>query len=240
VLMWQPFLDRVQQLKASGINDTEAWTQAGVDVMRRQQKRTAIPRYAEVFIREIWELQPRLLDPRARQIPSLSTHPRFRAGFDFLYLREKSGDGTTAGMGQWWHDYQELGDDQREKIIADLNRKQLRANRKRKGEKAESATSDAAALVIDNQPIQLLPVEDEKPRRRRVRKPRSAESQAESTDGRIVEADVDADSADAQLSADASSDQPKRQRSPRQQDERQLPRRRRRPRDLSTVFMGPY
>ncbi len=244
VLMWQPFLDRVQQLKASGINDTEAWTQAGVDVMRRQQKRTAIPRYAEVFIREIWELQPRLLDPRARQIPSLSTHPRFRAGFDFLYLREKSGDGTTAGMGQWWHDYQELGDDQREKIIADLNRKQLRANRKRKGEKAESATSDAAALVIDNQPIQLLPVEDEKPRRRRVRKPRSSEpqeaSQTESSDSRIVEADVDADIAEARINTDASNDQPKRQRSPRQADERQLPRRRRRPRDLSTVFMGPY
>jgi poly(A) polymerase len=255
VLMWQPFLDRVHQLEAAGMPHTEAWTQAGVDVMRRQQKRTAIPRYAEVFIREIWELQPRLIEPRARQIPSLSIHPRFRAGFDFLYLREKSGDPVTMGMGQWWHDYQELDNDQREKTINQLNRQQLRAHRKKNNTRA---ADERVVVQMDAQPIQLLPVEDDKPRRRRRTRQRDerqeSEQPSQGLDGiEMIATDgdrPDTSSIDVNLPSEPdarqSSDRGRaprsqsRERGGRQSEDRPLPRRRRRPRDLSTVFMGPY
>ena len=51
-------------------------------------------------------MQTRLLNPKPQQIEALAGHARFRAGFDFLLLREKSGDDTTQGMGSWWEAYQ--------------------------------------------------------------------------------------------------------------------------------------
>lgn len=61
----------------------EARAQAGLDVLKRQATRTVIPRFAETFIREVWEMQTRLLNPKPQQIEALSGHARFRAGFDF-------------------------------------------------------------------------------------------------------------------------------------------------------------
>ncbi|XID74631.1 polynucleotide adenylyltransferase PcnB [Alkanindiges sp. WGS2144] len=130
VLMWEAYLKRLQILKDKGLPEVEARTQAGMDVLRRQALRTAIPRYSESFIREVWEMQPRLVEPKARQIPALATHARFRAAYDFLYLREQAGDHTTRGMGQWWHDYQELNNDQKEKVIQQYSRQLIRDKRK--------------------------------------------------------------------------------------------------------------
>ncbi len=131
VLLWEPFLARVNELVATGSPQSIAWTQAGLDVLRRQSKHTAIPRFSEMFIREVWELQPRLEQPKPRQVPALAAHPRFRAGFDFLLMREQTGDALVGTMGQWWHDYQTLSNDGRERAIADLNRLQQRMQRKR-------------------------------------------------------------------------------------------------------------
>ena len=64
--------------------------QAGLDVLKRQATRTIIPRFAETFIREVWEMQTRLLNPKPQQIEALAGHARFRAGFDFCcYVRNQ-------------------------------------------------------------------------------------------------------------------------------------------------------
>ncbi len=46
--------------------------EVGLDVLKRQEVRTAIPRFSEAFIREVWEMQPRLECPKTRQIPALA------------------------------------------------------------------------------------------------------------------------------------------------------------------------
>jgi poly(A) polymerase len=148
VLLWQAYLKRLQALQDKGLPDVEARTQAGMDVLRRQALRTAIPRYSENFIREVWELQPRLIEPRTRQIPALATHVRFRAAYDFLYLREQAGDEGTQGMGQWWHDYQDLSTDDKEKVIQKYNRQQIRDKRKRPA--ASTSESNDLNPVVDN------------------------------------------------------------------------------------------
>ena len=43
-----------------------------LDVLKRQSTRTVIPRFAETFIREVWEMQTRLLNPKPQQIEALS------------------------------------------------------------------------------------------------------------------------------------------------------------------------
>ena len=120
VLLWQPFLERCDFYLSKGVVPAEARAQAGLDVLKRQATRTVIPRFAETFIREVWEMQTRLLNPKPQQIEALASHARFRAGFDFLLLREKSGDDTTQGMGSWWEAYQEMSNDEKKLRLANI------------------------------------------------------------------------------------------------------------------------
>ncbi|CAN0604146.1 unnamed protein product, partial [Ectocarpus sp. 12 AP-2014] len=130
VLLWRSFLERSDFYLQKGIVPAEARAQAGLDVLKRQATRTVIPRFAETFIREVWEMQTRLLNPKPQQIEALAGHARFRAGFDFLLLREKSGDSSTQGMGEWWEHYQSLNADQKEVVISQYNRQRAKTRRK--------------------------------------------------------------------------------------------------------------
>ncbi|RKG33262.1 polynucleotide adenylyltransferase PcnB [Acinetobacter tianfuensis] len=164
VLLWKPFLERCEFYAAKGVVAAEARAQAGLDVLKRQATRTVIPRFAETFIREVWEMQTRLLNPKPQQIEALSGHARFRAGFDFLLLREKSGDKGTGGMGVWWESYQTLSADEKERTIADYNRQ--RAKSRRKG-----AAQEEIKPLHDVQQSEIEPLVNEpEPRSRRARK----------------------------------------------------------------------
>ena len=143
---------------------------AGLDVLKRQATRTIIPRFAETFIREVWEMQTRLLQPKPQQIEALSGHARFRAGFDFLLLREKSGDSSTLGMGQWWDAYQLMSTDEKERAIAQYNR--LRAKSRRKT--AQEPVDVTPATHARDMQIEPL-VNEPEPRSRRARKAKQYE-----------------------------------------------------------------
>lgn len=122
VLLWQPYIKRMEFYLHSGVIDAEARIQASIDVLKRQAVRTIMPRFAETFIREVWELQVRLVQPKPQHIMQLVAHAKFRAGFDFLMLREQVQDGDTHGMGQWWHDFQFMNNDQKERAISQYRR----------------------------------------------------------------------------------------------------------------------
>ncbi|MEX5442702.1 polynucleotide adenylyltransferase PcnB [Acinetobacter schindleri] len=169
VLLWKPFLERCDFYLSKGIIPAEARAQAGLDVLKRQATRTIIPRFAETFIREVWEMQTRLLNPKPQQIEALSGHARFRAGFDFLLLREKSGDETAQGMGSWWDAYQQMGGDEKERAIAQYNRQ--RAKSRRKATQEEHLEQRLA--VQETTEIEPL-VNEPEPRNRRTRKPKPA------------------------------------------------------------------
>ncbi len=146
VLLWIPYLERMDFYRSRGVVESEARAQASIDVLKRQSTRTIIPRYAETFIREVWEMQARLVQPKTQHIVSLAGHARFRAGFDFLMLREQSGDQTSNGMGKWWENYQELNNDQKEKVIADYHRKQQRTRKK-----VTEESEDFTPLVLETE-----------------------------------------------------------------------------------------
>ena len=166
VLLWQPFLERCEFYSSKGMVAAEARAQAGLDVLKRQATRTIIPRFAETFIREVWEMQTRLLNPKAQQIQALSSHARFRAGFDFLLLREKSGDEGTLGMGQWWDAYQLMSTDEKERAISQYNRQRAKSRRSGKASAEEAAITKTVSHEIE--PL----VQEQESRSRRARKPR--------------------------------------------------------------------
>ncbi|AUX86291.1 polynucleotide adenylyltransferase PcnB [Acinetobacter sp. ACNIH2] len=167
VLLWKPFLERCDFYLQKGVVPAEARAQAGLDVLKRQATRTVIPRFAETFIREVWEMQTRLLNPKPQQIEALSNHARFRAGFDFLLLREKSGDNTTQSMGSWWDAYQLMSSDEKERAIGQYNRQ--RAKTRRKAAQEEPAETKVA---IEIEPL----VQEQEPRSRRSRKAKTTET----------------------------------------------------------------
>lgn len=146
VLLWQTYLNRLEFYTSKGVIAAEARAQASIDVLKRQATRTIIPRFAETFIREVWEMQGRLIEPKSQHIVALAGHVRFRAAFDFLLLREVSGDKSTQGMGQWWENYQELSNDAKEKAIADYHRKQSRSRKKKIDDEDQ-----LAPLVVETQ-----------------------------------------------------------------------------------------
>lgn len=166
VLLWQPFLERCDFYLSKGVVPAEARAQAGLDVLKRQATRTVIPRFAETFIREVWEMQTRLLNPKPQQIEALSGHARFRAGFDFLLLREKSGDETAQGMGSWWEAYQQMGSDEKERAIAQYNRQRAKSRRKASQEEHLEQRLAAQDVVTEIEPL----VNEPEPRSRRAHK----------------------------------------------------------------------
>ena len=164
-LLWENYLHQLAKAKKRNMPFAEAQMHAAGKVIDRQRIKTAIPKFAEQFIRDIWILQPKLAAPRSKQIVQLSEHPRFRAGFDFLLLREQCGDAehplseSTNGMGDWWQTYQTLSEqDQYQAVEAfDENIRrgaykqgQGQRGRGRNRQKPEPNTVDESAINQQN------------------------------------------------------------------------------------------
>ncbi|MGP5202266.1 polynucleotide adenylyltransferase PcnB [Psychrobacter aquimaris] len=154
-LLWENYLHQLAKAKKRNMLFAEAQMHAAGKVIDRQRIKTAIPKFAEQFIRDIWILQPKLAAPRSKQIVQLSEHPRFRAGFDFLLLREQCGDAehplseSTNGMGDWWQTYQTLSEREQQQAIDDFDEnirrgayKQAQRGRGRNRQKPESNSVD--------------------------------------------------------------------------------------------------
>ncbi len=118
-LLWHEVLATWNLAKARGETPIPALYDAMDAVLERQAKQIAVPRRFEATIKEIWSLQPRF-EQRAGQRPfRLLEHPRFRAGWDFLDLRCKSGElaGELAGLADWWDRFANAPQEQREAML---------------------------------------------------------------------------------------------------------------------------
>ena len=91
-------------------------------VLREQQKLTAVPRKFNSYIKDIWVLQLKLHSRIKSQPYKTIRHPRFRAAYDFLLVREKASSDTN-GLGKWWTDFQKNDDSLRGSLIARMNEK---------------------------------------------------------------------------------------------------------------------
>lgn len=104
VLLWDVMRERAASLLVSGMNTIQAYQAAADDVFSEQAKIVAIPKRFSLMSREIWEMQARLEMRQGRKAMLLLSHPRFRAGYDFLLLRSESGE-DVGELAQWWTDF---------------------------------------------------------------------------------------------------------------------------------------
>jgi poly(A) polymerase len=67
-------------------------------------------------MRELWDLQARLLNRSGRRPYRLLEHPRLRAGYDFLALRCESGE-VDMEVAQWWDRFMSAGEEERAAML---------------------------------------------------------------------------------------------------------------------------
>jgi poly(A) polymerase len=91
-------------------------------VLREQQKLTAVPRKFNSYIKDIWVLQLKLHSRIKSQPYKTIRHPRFRAAYDFLLVRERA-SADKSGLGKWWTDFQKNDDSLRGSLISRMNEK---------------------------------------------------------------------------------------------------------------------
>ena len=138
-LLWPALTTRVLRLQSQGTPPITAMNDAAHQLIFEQCQRIAIPKRFTIPIREIWDMQERLPRRSGKRADLLLDNPRFRAGYDFLLLRETAGE-ETDGLGEWWTDYQDANDSERREMIRDLGgkdesgapRKRRRSGTKRK------------------------------------------------------------------------------------------------------------
>jgi poly(A) polymerase len=149
VLLWPLVLYRQQEFMAQGLPATPALHQAASLVLDNQVAHTSIPRRLSTPMREIWDLQYRLPKRFGKRAFILEQHPRFRAAYDFILIREASGT-DLGGLGAWWQAFQEANDKQRRDLIAQADplKQDKVANKKRRPRRRKSnqKPSDTAFL----------------------------------------------------------------------------------------------
>ncbi len=153
-LLWPQVASHWRAAQADGVPAIAALDQAADEVLGAQSARLAIQRRIAGDMREIWQLQPRLARRTARYCDALLEHPRFRAAFDFLLLRARTGDAEPE-LASWWQDYQQADADARTALLERAARDggddaaKRRRRRRRKPARNDAAAAPAAPDTVD-------------------------------------------------------------------------------------------
>ncbi len=116
ILLWPSVALRHEEFEQQGLPLLPALHQAASMVLDNQVASTAIPRRFSTPMREIWDLQFRLPKRYGKRAFTLLQHPRFRAAYDFLLIREQSGT-DLGGLGKWWSEFQHAPENQQRDLI---------------------------------------------------------------------------------------------------------------------------
>ena len=103
-LLWPKLIDAS---KDKGSLNLRKFFRSMDRIIREQQALTAVPRKFHGYIKDIWSLQLKLETRLGHQPYKILNHPRFRAAYDFLLLREEAAR-DSQGMGAWWTEFQKV------------------------------------------------------------------------------------------------------------------------------------
>ncbi|MCG8315008.1 MAG: polynucleotide adenylyltransferase PcnB [Pseudomonadales bacterium] len=133
VMLWGPLNIRWESVKSRGVPPVPAFQQAIQSVINEQTKFTSIPKRFVIPLREIWELQLKLPQRSGKRPFRTLEHPRFRAAYDLLLLREHA-DEIQPELGEWWTNFQEADDETRRSMCdqQSSNKRNGRSRRRRR------------------------------------------------------------------------------------------------------------
>ncbi|GAA3558797.1 polynucleotide adenylyltransferase PcnB [Marinobacter xestospongiae] len=139
-MLWPALQQEWRRRQDHGEPVQPALHQAMGKVMGRQIQATSIPKRFSGPMKEIWEMQMRLPRRHGKRALITMEHPRFRAAYDFLLVRESAGE-IEAGLGQWWTEFQATDERGRERMLSDLGSGGGRPKRRRRRKPANRKPS---------------------------------------------------------------------------------------------------
>lgn len=142
-LLWHEMLAAWETYKADGHHAIPALHMAMSEVIATQAEKLAIHNRYTATMKEIWGLQPRFEQRAGKRPFSLLTHPRYRAGYDFLLLRCESGE-LPMELGEWWTNFANAEGETRTAMLQADTSPKKRKKRNRKKAAGTSAVSNAA------------------------------------------------------------------------------------------------
>ena len=120
-VLWYPFIEEKERLEQEGEMTYAAAHEAANNVISKQQLFTSIPKRFSGPMRDIWFLQSRLPSRFGQKPDRTMEHKRFRAAYDFILLREASGE-DLENLGEWWTEYQFASGERREQMTKELGK----------------------------------------------------------------------------------------------------------------------
>ncbi|TKA18092.1 polynucleotide adenylyltransferase PcnB [Xanthomonas euvesicatoria] len=101
LLLWPAFCRTLMALQAQGVQPEDAQRRAADRVTLHQLELVALPRRFSLPMQEIWLLQTRFSSRQRKRVFRTLSHPRFRAAFDFLVLRQFASPDHAADVEFW-------------------------------------------------------------------------------------------------------------------------------------------
>ncbi|MCW9032148.1 MAG: polynucleotide adenylyltransferase PcnB [Gammaproteobacteria bacterium] len=111
-LLWPAVKAEMDELKYEDLSLLQVYQIAGQNVLENQLKQILIPKRFGIPMREIWTMQARLASRKGKRPLKLLPVPRFRASYDFLLLREQSGETQLKELCEWWTDIQQVSEEE--------------------------------------------------------------------------------------------------------------------------------
>ncbi|MGH1485807.1 MAG: polynucleotide adenylyltransferase PcnB [Cellvibrionaceae bacterium] len=142
-LLWPALHAEIAKLQDKGLSVLESFHQANQKITSQQLQRIMIPKRFLIPMKQIWELQWRLPNRQGKRAHRLLEHPKFRAGYDFMLLREAAGENLDE-LGQWWTQFQDANEDERESMVNQLNPKGNKNRRRRKPKKKKTNDNEGS------------------------------------------------------------------------------------------------
>jgi poly(A) polymerase len=141
-LLWHEVLADWEARQKRGETSIPALFVAMDVVLEQQAEKLALTRRITGDIKDIWALQPRFEKRSGKTAVRLLDQPRFRAGYDFLLLRARSGE-VAMELAEWWTQFQDADDETRlAMLLPDAKKKRRRAPRKSKGAAERAGTPE--------------------------------------------------------------------------------------------------
>jgi len=132
-LLWPAVKHQTGKLKQEDLSLLQVYQIAGQEVLEKQLKQILIPKRFGIPMREIWTMQARLASRKGKRPLKLLPVPRFRASYDFLLLREQSGETQLKELCEWWTNIQEVSEEEQLLMCKNLPRGQHnKSSRKKK------------------------------------------------------------------------------------------------------------
>jgi poly(A) polymerase len=148
-LLWHEMLVAWKKYQAQDQHPIPALHMAMNEVIDIQASKMAIHNRFTATMKEIWAMQPRFEQRAGKRPYALLTHPRYRAGYDFLLLRCASGE-TDTELGEWWTEFADASTERRtDMLLPDTGPKKRRRKRKKPANSDKNLLETVASEHID-------------------------------------------------------------------------------------------